>query len=99
MSDYRDGVVGGKSRNLAALRGALPDTVSLPASVTLPFGCFEEALKAKENKEVKKKLEAAAKKVGDAPEARLAECRQAVAEMALPQVRRSFHACASPALS
>ena len=55
--------------------------MALPASVTLPFGCFEEALKDKENKGTKNKLEAAvadAQKGGSAPAAALAECRAAV---------------------
>ncbi len=42
MSEYSEGNVGGKSRNLAGLRGELPSDIALPASVTLPFGCFEE---------------------------------------------------------
>ena len=42
MDEYKDGVVGAKSKNLAGLRGKLPDWIALPPSVTLPFGCFEE---------------------------------------------------------
>lgn len=42
MDEYKDGVVGAKSKNLAKLRGRLPDKIALPASVTLPFGCFEQ---------------------------------------------------------
>lgn len=42
MDEYKDGVVGAKSKNLAGLRGRLPDNINLPASVTLPFGCFEQ---------------------------------------------------------
>jgi alpha-glucan,water dikinase len=42
MDEYRDGVVGAKSKNLAGLRGKLPADIALPASVTLPFGCFEQ---------------------------------------------------------
>ncbi len=42
MEEYAPGVVGAKSRNIANLRGKLPESVSLPASVTLPFGCFEQ---------------------------------------------------------
>lgn len=42
MDEYKDGVVGAKSKNIAGLRGKLPDWVALPASVTLPFGCYEE---------------------------------------------------------
>lgn len=89
MADYKDGVVGGKSKNLAALRGELPDWISLPASVTLPFGCFEEALNAKENKAVKKAMLDAAKKVPKGAAAtHLAECRDAVTEMVLPSKLR-----------
>lgn len=42
MDEYAAGVVGAKSRNLAGLRGKLPAWIALPASCTLPFGCFEE---------------------------------------------------------
>ena len=42
MDEYRNGVVGAKSKNLAGLRGKLPAHIKLPASVTLPFGCFEK---------------------------------------------------------
>lgn len=42
MDEYKQGVVGAKSRNIANLRGKLPEWVALPASVTLPFGCFEQ---------------------------------------------------------
>lgn len=43
MDEYKDGVVGAKSKNLAGLRGKLPDAIKLPSSITLPFGCFEQA--------------------------------------------------------
>ena len=42
MDEYKPGVVGAKSKNLAGLRGKLPGHIQLPASVTLPFGCFEK---------------------------------------------------------
>ena len=42
MDEYANGVVGAKSKNLAGLRGKLPAHIKLPASVTLPFGCFEQ---------------------------------------------------------
>ncbi len=42
MDEYKDGVVGAKSKNIAGLRGKLPDWVALPASVTLPFGSYEQ---------------------------------------------------------
>lgn len=34
--------MGAKSRNLANLRGKLPDWVKLPPAVTVPFGSFEQ---------------------------------------------------------
>eukprot|EP00983_Pelagomonas_calceolata_P083890 1156248-Pelagomonas_calceolata.AAC.11 len=42
MDEYKDGVVGAKSKNIAGLRGKMPDWISLPASVTLPFGSYEQ---------------------------------------------------------
>ncbi|KAK9809702.1 hypothetical protein WJX73_007079 [Symbiochloris irregularis] len=59
MNDYKDGIVGAKSKNIAGLRGKLPDSIGLPPSVTVPFGAFEEALGASENKQVKQRLEEA----------------------------------------
>ena len=54
-------MVGAKSKNMAGLRGKLPDWINLPASVTIPFGSFEKALDEPECKEVKKQLEEAVK--------------------------------------
>lgn len=88
MSDHGDGVVGGKSKNLAALRGKLPEWIALPASVTLPFGCFETALADSANRNVKANLEAAARKVLEAAGPNLAACRAAVMKMKLPAVLR-----------
>jgi alpha-glucan,water dikinase len=48
--------VGAKSKNLAGLRGRLPASISLPASVTVPFGAFEAALEAPENRDVARQL-------------------------------------------
>jgi len=56
MSEYRNGVVGAKSKNLASLQGKLPAEIKLPASVTLPFGCFEQVLDMPENKQIKSRL-------------------------------------------
>ena len=41
MAEFKEGVVGAKSRNIANLRGKLPDWVRLPPAVTVPFGSFE----------------------------------------------------------
>ncbi|MEW5309696.1 MAG: hypothetical protein WDW38_001561 [Sanguina aurantia] len=56
MDAYADGVVGGKSKNLALLRGKLPDWIRLPPSITLPFGCFEQALEEASNAHIKQGL-------------------------------------------
>jgi hypothetical protein len=42
MSEFKDGVVGAKSKNLASLRGKLPDWIRLPPAVTVPFSSFEQ---------------------------------------------------------
>lgn len=42
MDEFKEGEVGAKSRNLANLRGKLPDWVKLPPAVTVPFGSFEK---------------------------------------------------------
>ncbi|KAK9803518.1 hypothetical protein WJX73_002149 [Symbiochloris irregularis] len=58
-SDFAEGVVGGKSGNLAKLRGALPDWINVPTSVAVPFGSCERALKDGANAEVAEAIEAA----------------------------------------
>ena len=50
-SEFGAGLVGGKSGNLATLRGKLPDSIAVPASVALPFGTFERVLEDDVNKE------------------------------------------------
>lgn len=50
-SEFGAGLVGGKSGNLAKLRGKLPESIAVPASVALPFGTFERVLKDDVNKE------------------------------------------------
>jgi hypothetical protein len=41
MDEFKDGVVGAKSKNIANLRGKIPEWIRLPAAVTVPFGSFE----------------------------------------------------------
>lgn len=60
---------------LQALRGELPEWIALPASVTLPFCCFEQALDDPSNKDVKAGLLNSAKRVPDSPAKHLHECR------------------------
>lgn len=42
MNEFKDGVVGAKSKNIANLRGKIPDWIRLPAAVTVPFSSFEQ---------------------------------------------------------
>jgi alpha-glucan,water dikinase len=86
MDGFKDGVVGAKSKNLAGLRGKLPEWINLPPSVTLPFSCFEEALKRKENAEISKQLAENVKKVTPATAVEmLAKCRELAAQIAVPE--------------
>lgn len=50
-SEFGAGLVGGKSGNLATLRGKVPGSIAVPASVALPFGTFERVLKDDVNKQ------------------------------------------------
>lgn len=55
---FIQGLVGGKSRNLATLRAALPSTIAVPSSVALPFGTFERALEEPANATAAKNIAA-----------------------------------------
>ena len=68
--------------HVQACGGKLPEVIKLPASITVPFGSFEQALDASENADVKRRLEAA---VSDIPEShaeeKLKACRDIVMEV------------------
>jgi hypothetical protein len=49
MSEFKDGVVGAKSKNLASLRGKLPDWIRLPPAVTVPFSSFEQVWRSEDS--------------------------------------------------
>lgn len=66
-SDFEEGVVGGKSGNLAKLRGVLPDWINVPTSVAIPFGSCERVLKDKANAEVAKAIQTAQKELVGQP--------------------------------
>ena len=82
-SEFAEGLVGGKSLNLARLRKAVPAGVEVPASVTLPFGVFERVLadpaNAKTSAALSKALGAASTAKDEASALQhLAEARKAV---------------------
>ncbi|KAL4448876.1 hypothetical protein ABPG77_007593 [Micractinium sp. CCAP 211/92] len=86
MDGFADDVVGAKSKNLAGLRGRLPDWISLPSSVTVPFSSFEEALKrGQHNKQLAKQLNEAIREVQPSnASAALARCRDLVMQVQVP---------------
>jgi alpha-glucan,water dikinase len=49
LDEFNPRIVGGKSCSQKRLRGQLPDWVLQPASVALPFGCFEEVMALKKH--------------------------------------------------
>lgn len=86
MDDFKEGVVGAKSKNIAGLRGKLPKEINLPASVTVPFGSFEELLNQAANKQIKKELEAAIKNIPlEKAEEALSKCRDLVMQVKVPE--------------
>lgn len=86
MDGFENNVVGAKSKNLAGLRGKLPDWISLPSSITVPFSSFEEALKAEANKKLAKELAEAVKEVEPTSAgAALARCRELVMQVTVPE--------------
>ncbi|MEW5804037.1 MAG: PEP/pyruvate-binding domain-containing protein [bacterium] len=52
MSDFSEHTVGSKSNNLRRLYGRLPEWISLPTSVALPYGVFERVLEERSNKDI-----------------------------------------------
>jgi len=82
-------VAGGKSCNLNGLRGRLPDWVKLPASVVIPFGGFDAALKQPENAAGARQIQALLAELRGSQdpqaEAKLAAIRQAVQALKPPQ--------------
>lgn len=53
--DFKKGLVGGKSLNIANLRGKLPDWIHVPDSLAIPFGIFEKILNSDINKSLANK--------------------------------------------
>ena len=67
---------------VAGLRGKLPKEINLPASITVPFGSFEEVLEQANNNKAKKELDAASKDIPvEKAEEALSECRELVMQV------------------
>jgi len=88
IGGFQDGVVGAKSKGIAELRGKLPEWVSVPEAVTVPFGSFERSLEERIAKQLRNDIEASVKKAmkagGQEVEA-LAHCREMVQSMPVPE--------------
>jgi len=60
----------------------LPKAINLPASITVPFGSFEEVLSQAANKKIKKQLDAAIKDIPvEKAEEALSKCRELVMQV------------------
>jgi alpha-glucan, water dikinase len=81
---FTPNIVGGKSNNLNGLRGRLPDWIHLPTSVALPFGCFEKALEASPNQELRREYETLLATAESNPAEVLAQVRELLLKMTSP---------------
>ncbi|HZR19277.1 MAG TPA: PEP/pyruvate-binding domain-containing protein [Verrucomicrobiae bacterium] len=87
---FNERVVGAKSGCQARLRGKLPNWVKQPASVALPFGCFEQVLNLPENQATAQQLSALASGLKDKIDAdKLTAIRQAVERLTAPEELKS----------
>ena len=85
MDEFNEQSVGGKSCQLAALRGRLPEDVTLPASAAIPFGVFEHVLALSLNREVKARYDTLRAQVEDGHAEALAALRESVLALAAPE--------------
>jgi len=94
MEDFNEGLVGAKARNTKSLRdaltsGGIPDWISLPKSIAIPFGTFEHVLASPENTSQAATLAKLMREIDDstgiALEASLRMCRRCVRTVVPPQ--------------
>lgn len=84
LADFDRARVGGKSWHLKELASKLPDWVDTPRSIALPFGVFDAVLAEPANRRVAERYRSLVGGIPDSPEAKLAEVRACVLELALP---------------
>ena len=82
---FDEAIVGGKSNNLQALRGRLPDWIGFPRSIALPFGVFEQTLGSPENRELAQQLAALLHQASQEPEIHLPQVRQLLQGLTAPK--------------
>lgn len=85
LDEFNEQLVGGKARHLAALRGKLPESIHLPASVAIPFGVFEKVLEHSKNRQIADRCNELARQAEtDGPEV-LTRLRDTVLTLAAPE--------------
>ena len=102
LKDFVKGAVGGKSFHLKTLAEGLPDWIHTPRSIALPFGVFDAVLADKGNSQVTAKYDRLVAEIENSPAEKLAEVRNCVLELALPEclrtdLQRLMHAESLPA--
>ncbi len=83
-NQFNDSLVGGKSNNLVRLQGELPEWITIPDSIALPFGVFDRVLSLSINKKVAETYEKLLGKIEENPEKRLSEIRKALLTLEPP---------------
>jgi alpha-glucan,water dikinase len=99
--DFTNEMVGAKSRNIAYLKGKVPDSVGIPTSVALPFGVFEKVLSDDLNKGVAEKIQTLQKKLEEGEYSFLGQIRKTVLELAAPpqlveELKSTMQSCGMP---
>jgi len=89
LKDFAKGAVGGKSFNLKILAEKLPDWIHTPRSVALPFGVFDAVLEDKINSSLVVRYRQLVGEIKKSPMAKLAEIRQSILELKLPEKLRA----------
>src|SRR5438552_6206273 len=83
--DFKQGIVGQKSYNLRLLHESLPEGVSVPSSVALPFGVFERVMELDINRDVARRYEELVGELEGDPRKALSELRALVPALAAPE--------------
>jgi alpha-glucan,water dikinase len=84
MQDFSRTAVGGKSNQLLALKGKLPEWIHLPSSVALPFGACEQVLADTRNAMIRERYDTLVSKVNGNPGEILPELRHTVMALEAP---------------
>lgn len=84
QQQFKPGIVGGKSNNLAGLRGRLPDWIAVPSSIALPFGVCERTLEQPANRALRQEIDTLVAAAVQTPAESLARVRALVQQLTAP---------------